>query len=62
MHEGDLVAMGHELVTLDETQARARHRELRGRYADLLAMEARLQPLHPAPLDGLSHPKLPRDR
>jgi HlyD family secretion protein/epimerase transport system membrane fusion protein len=42
VREGDLVAVGHELVTLDETQARARHKELRERYADLLAMEARL--------------------
>lgn len=42
VREGDSVVAGHELVTLDKTQARARHRELRERYAHLLAMEARL--------------------
>lgn len=42
VREGDHVAAGHELVTLDKTQARARHKELRERYADLLATEARL--------------------
>jgi HlyD family secretion protein/epimerase transport system membrane fusion protein len=42
VREGDIVAVGHELVTLDETQARAHHKELRERYADFLAIEARL--------------------
>lgn len=42
VHEGDVVAVGDPLLTLDDTQARAGHRELRERYADLLAQEARL--------------------
>lgn len=40
--EGDIVNAGDRLVSLDDTQALARHRELRERFADLLAMEARL--------------------
>lgn len=42
VREGDVVREGQELLTLDETQALARHRELRERYATLLAMQARL--------------------
>ncbi len=42
VHEGDVVAVGDRLLTLDDTQARAGHRELRERYADLTAQEARL--------------------
>ncbi|MFZ5677513.1 MAG: biotin/lipoyl-binding protein, partial [Pseudomonadota bacterium] len=42
VHEGDVVAVGDRLVTLDDTQARAVHRELRERFADLMAQEARL--------------------
>lgn len=42
VHEGDVVSVGDPLLTLDGTQARAGHRELRERYADLVAQEARL--------------------
>jgi len=57
VREGDVVAAGDELVTLDETQARARHTELRERYADLLAMEARLL----AERDGLADIVFPEE-
>lgn len=40
--EGDVVASGDPLVTLDDTQALARLQELRDRYIDLRALEARL--------------------
>ena len=40
--EGDLVAAGDPLVTLDNTQAQARRQELHDRNIDLRAMEARL--------------------
>lgn len=40
--EGDVVAAGDPLVTLDDTQALARRQELRERYIDLRALEARL--------------------
>lgn len=40
--EGDVVAAGDPLVTLDDTQALARRQELRDRYIDLRALEARL--------------------
>lgn len=40
--EGDVVASGDPLVTLDDTQALARRQELRDRYIDLRALEARL--------------------
>lgn len=40
--EGDVVAAGDPLVTLDDTQALARWQELRDRYIDLRALEARL--------------------
>ena len=40
--DGQMVDAGETLVTLDATQALAQHRELRDRFADLLAMEARL--------------------
>jgi HlyD family type I secretion membrane fusion protein len=42
VQEGDFVAAGQKLVTLEETQARANYEELRERYVYLLAMEARL--------------------
>ncbi len=40
--EGDTVEVGDPLVTLDDTQAMARRQELRNRYIDLRAIEARL--------------------
>lgn len=40
--EGDTVAIGDPLVTLDDTQAMARRQELRDRYIDLRAIEGRL--------------------
>lgn len=42
VREGDIVIAGDTLVSLDVTQALARHRELRERYADLLSTESRL--------------------
>lgn len=42
VREGDEVAVGAALVTLEDIQARARYEELRERYLHLLAMEARL--------------------
>jgi HlyD family type I secretion membrane fusion protein len=40
--DGDTVEVGDPLVTLDDTQALARRQELRDRYIDLRAVEARL--------------------
>jgi HlyD family type I secretion membrane fusion protein len=42
VREGDAVAAGAALVTLEDVQARARYEELRERYLYLLAVEARL--------------------
>lgn len=42
VREGDAVVAGQPLVTLEDTQARARYEELRERYVHLLAAEARL--------------------
>lgn len=42
VREGDIVKAGDPLVTLDDTQALARRQELRARYIDLRALEARL--------------------
>jgi HlyD family secretion protein/epimerase transport system membrane fusion protein len=42
VREGDRVAVGDKLITMSDTMARASHRELRERYSDLLATEARL--------------------
>lgn len=42
VREGDIVNAGDPLVTLDDTQALARRQELRARYIDLRALEARL--------------------
>lgn len=42
VREGDAVVAGQPLVTLEDTQARARYEELRERYVHLLATEARL--------------------
>lgn len=42
VREGDRVAVGDPLVTLDDTQARAHYEELRERHVYLLGTEARL--------------------
>ncbi|WP_231712406.1 HlyD family type I secretion periplasmic adaptor subunit [Vineibacter terrae] len=42
VREGDVVAVGDRLVTLEETQARAKLDEMRERYVHLLTAEARL--------------------
>jgi HlyD family type I secretion membrane fusion protein len=55
--EGDKVKVGDPLVTLDDTQAQAHRQELRDRYIDLRATEARLL----AEKDGASEITVPSD-
>lgn len=43
VREGDRVVRGQRLITLDDTQAKALHAELRERFTHFLAVEARLK-------------------